>query len=78
MMRRRIHKGLNYDRKSSKVIQDCTICVSCRWPAMDSDVLKLLDNRHQVAGIAEYREQPLAAVLWPFPRHLLAVGLRLD
>ena len=27
----RIGKCLNPGRKSSKVIQDCTICVSCRW-----------------------------------------------
>ena len=27
----RIARGLNHGRKSYKVIQDCTICVSCRW-----------------------------------------------
>ena len=30
-MGQRIAKSLNRGRKSSKVIQDCTICVSCRW-----------------------------------------------
>ena len=34
----RIARGLNPGRKSSKVLQDCTICVSCRLTTSGSIV----------------------------------------
>ena len=40
----------NPGRKSSKVIQDCTICVSCRWARSDSIAHELRENRDQMAG----------------------------
>ena len=41
----------NPGRKSYKVIQDCTICVSCRCPRSDSTVRELRENRYQMAGV---------------------------
>ena len=50
-MGRRITGGVNPGRKSSKVIQDCTICVSCRWAVTDSIMSRQRERRNRLAGI---------------------------
>ena len=43
--KRQSDKGLNHGRESSKVKQDCTICVSCRSTVSDSIQPKQRGNR---------------------------------
>ena len=47
---RRIPKGLNHGRKSHKVIQDCTICVSCRCAESCWTVRRKREKRYWMAG----------------------------
>ena len=47
---RRIPKGLNHGRKSHKVIQDCTICVSCRCAESRWTVRRKREKRYWMAG----------------------------
>ncbi len=47
----RIAGSLNPGRKLAKLIQDCTICVSCRLAVSSPAVLKWQGNHHRMAGI---------------------------
>ena len=51
VLRQRISGGQNHDRKSSKVIQDCTICASCRWTGPCWTVPQKRENRIRMAGL---------------------------
>ncbi len=44
-LERRIAKGQNPGRRSRKVIQDCTICASCRWTGPCWTVPRKRENR---------------------------------
>ena len=48
--KRQSNKGLNHGRKSSKVIQDCTICASCRSIVLGSIVSRCREKRNRLAG----------------------------
>ncbi len=49
----RIARGLNPSRKSANYLQDCTICVSCRWTGRYWTVLRKREKRIGMAGLAK-------------------------
>ena len=51
MWRKRNTRGTNLGRKSSKVLQDCTICVSCRLTGPCWTGPQKRENRNRLAGI---------------------------
>ncbi len=51
MWKKRNTRGTNPGRKSSKVLQDCTICVSCRLTGPRWTGPQKRENRNRLAGI---------------------------
>ena len=68
---RRIGKGLNPGRKSRKVLQGCTICVSCRCTGPCWTVPQKREKRSRMAGLSRPRrllsEGPGNRLLAPRP-----------
>ncbi len=54
----RSNRGQNLSRKSSKVIQDCTICVSCRWTEPCWTVPRKREKRTRMAGLSPASSSP--------------------
>ena len=66
-MKQRTVDGLNPGRKSSKVLQDCTICVFCRWtgPCRESgkNGLEWRDSRARPASSPKVPEADLSPLV---------------